>query len=101
MRFLVAASGPYRSVQDVLAAARARPGQERFTSAGGGSAQHLQGERLTQKSDVEMVHVPNRGASPAIVDILGGRAAFITTRTADVTRQVQDGPLRLRAISDE
>ena len=99
--FVVAANGPYRSVRDVLEAARARPGQVSFASAGVGSAQHLQGELLKQKTGVEMVHVPYRGASPAIVDILGGRADFMITNMADVTRQVQDGGLRLLAISDE
>ena len=99
--FVVAANGPYRSVQDVLEAARSRPGQVSFASAGVGSAQHLQGELLKQKTGLEMVHVPYRGASPAIVDILGGRTDFMITNMADVTRQVQDGGLRLLAISDE
>jgi tripartite-type tricarboxylate transporter receptor subunit TctC len=99
--FVVAANGPYRSVQDVLEAARARPGQVSFASAGVGSAQHLQGELLKQKTGVDMVHVPYRGASPAIVDILGGRTDFMITNMADVARQVQDGALRLLAISDE
>jgi tripartite-type tricarboxylate transporter receptor subunit TctC len=99
--FVVAANGPYRSVQDVLAAARARPGQVSFASAGVGSAQHLQGELLRQKTGLDMVHVPYRGASPAIVDILGGRTDFMITNMADVTRQVQEGALRLLAISDE
>jgi tripartite-type tricarboxylate transporter receptor subunit TctC len=99
--FVVAANGPYRSVQQVLEAARARPGQVSFASAGAGSAQHLQGELLKLKTGVDMVHVPYRGASPAIVDILGGRADFMITNMADVTRQVQDGALRLLAISDD
>ena len=99
--FVVAANGPYRGVQDVLAAARARPGRVTFASAGVGSAQHLQGELLKQKAGVDMVHVPYRGASPAIVDILGGRTDFMITNMADVARQVQDGALRLLAISDE
>jgi tripartite-type tricarboxylate transporter receptor subunit TctC len=99
--FVVAANGPYRSVQDVLAAAKARPGQVTFGSAGVGSAQHLQGELLKQKAGLDMVHVPYRGASPAIVDILGGRTDFMITNMADVTRQVQEGALRLLAISDD
>ena len=99
--FVVAANGPYRSVQDVLEAARSRPGQVSFASAGVGSAQHLQGELLKQKTGLEMVHVPYRGASPAIVDILGGRTDFMITNIADVTRQLQDGGLRLLAISEE
>lgn len=72
-----------------------------FASAGVGSAQHLQGELLKQKTGVDMVHVPYRGASPAIIDILGGRTDFMITNMADVARQVQDGALRLLAISDD
>lgn len=98
--FVVAANGPYRSVQDVLAAARARPGQVSFGSAGVGSAQHLSGELLKQKTGVEMTHVPYRGATPAVVDILGGRTAFMITNLADISRQVLDGGLRLLAIGD-
>jgi len=99
--FVVAANGPYRSVEDVLEAARARPGQVSFASAGVGSAQHLQGELMKQKTGVDMVHVPYRGAAPAVVDILGGRTDFMITNMADIARHVQDGALRLLAISDE
>jgi tripartite-type tricarboxylate transporter receptor subunit TctC len=99
--FVVAANGPYRSVQDVIAAARARPGQVSFASAGVGSAQHLQGELLRQRTGTEMVHVPYRGAAPAILDILAGRVDFMMTNMADMTRQVQAGALRLLAISDD
>lgn len=99
--FIVAANSPYRSVQDVVAAAKARPGQVSFASAGVGSAQHLQGELLQQKTGTEMVHIPYRGATPAILDILGGRVDFMITNMADLTRQVQAGALRLLAISDD
>jgi len=99
--FVVAANGPYRSVADVLAAARARPGQVSFGSAGVGSAQHLSGELLRQKTATEMTHIPYRGATPAIVDILGGRTDFMITNLADMARQVQDGALRLLAIADD
>ncbi|MBK1659653.1 Bug family tripartite tricarboxylate transporter substrate binding protein [Paracraurococcus ruber] len=98
--FVVAARGPYARVQDVLAAARARPGQVIFGSAGVGSAQHLSGELLKQKTGLEMLHIPYRGATPAVVDILGGRVDFMITNLADVARQVQDGTLRLLALGD-
>jgi tripartite-type tricarboxylate transporter receptor subunit TctC len=87
-------------VPDVLAAARARPGQVSFGSAGVGSAQHLSGELLKQKAGVDMTHVPYRGATPAVVDILGGRTDFMITNLADISRQVLDGGLRLLAIGD-
>src|SRR4029453_17767937 len=99
--FVVAVNGPYRSVQDVLTAAKARPGQVSFASAGVGSAQHLQGELLKQKTGTDMVHIPYRGAAPAILDILAGRVDFMITNMADLTRQVQAGALRLLAISDD
>jgi tripartite-type tricarboxylate transporter receptor subunit TctC len=99
--FVVAANGPYRSVPEVIAAAKARPGQVSFASAGVGSAQHLQGELLKQKTGTDMVHIPYRGAAPAILDILAGRVDFMITNMADVTRQVQAGALRLLAISDD
>lgn len=98
--FVVSARGPYTSVQDVLAAARARPGQVIFGSAGVGSAQHLAGELLKQKTGLDMVHNPYRGATPAVVDILGGRVDFMITNLADIARQVQDGTLRLLALGD-
>jgi tripartite-type tricarboxylate transporter receptor subunit TctC len=85
----------------VLEAARRRPGQVTFASAGVGSAQHLSGELLKQRTGVQMAHVPYRGASPAVVDILGGRTDFMMTNMADITRQVQDGALRLLAIGDD
>ena len=98
--FMVAAKGPYRSVQDVLAAARARPGQVSFGSAGVGSAQHLSGELLKQKTGADMVHIPYRGATPAALDILGGRTDFMITNLADVPGQLRDGSIRLLALAD-
>ncbi|MBX9698144.1 MAG: tripartite tricarboxylate transporter substrate binding protein [Acetobacteraceae bacterium] len=99
--FVVAAGSPYRSVEDVIAAARARPGQLSFASAGVGSAQHLQGELLKQRTGTDIVHVPYRGATPAILDILAGRIDFMMTNMADMARHVQAGTLRLLAISDD
>lgn len=97
---MVAAKGPYRSVQEVLAAARARPGQVSFGSAGVGSAQHLAGELLKQKTGTDMVHIPYRGATPAILDILGGRTDFMITNLADVPGQLREGSIRLLALAD-
>lgn len=98
--FVVAAKGPYASVQEVLAAARARPGQVSFGSAGVGSAQHLSGELLKQKTGTDMVHIPYRGATPAALDILGGRTDFMITNLADVAGQLRDGSMRLLALAD-
>ena len=98
---VVAANGPYRSVAQVLAAARAQPGKLTFASAGIGSAQHLAGELLKRMAAIDIVHVPYRGGSPAIVDLLGGRVDFFITNLADVSGQIRDGSLRLLAVADD
>jgi tripartite-type tricarboxylate transporter receptor subunit TctC len=98
---VVRASGPYRSVAELLAAARARPGRLTFASAGIGSAQHLAGEMLKRMARIDIVHVPYRGGAPAVVDLLGGRVDFFITNLADVSGQIRDGSLRLLAVADE
>ncbi|MBW8268666.1 Bug family tripartite tricarboxylate transporter substrate binding protein [Caldovatus aquaticus] len=97
---IVKADSPYRSVADLIAAARAQPGRLTFASAGVGSAQHLSGELLKRLAGVDIVHVPYRGAAPAIVDILGGRTDFMITNLGDAMRQIQGGELRLLAQGD-
>ncbi len=99
--FVVAANGPYRSVAQVLAAARANPGKLTFASAGIGSAQHLSGEMFKRMAAIDIVHVPYRGGAPAIVDLLGGRVDFFITNIADVSGQIRDGSLRLLAVADD
>ena len=98
---VVGAASPYRSVADLLAAARARPGALSFASVGTGSAQHLSGERLKRAAGVEMLHVAYRGASLAVVDLIALRADTMITNLGDVVRQVQGGELRLLAVGDD
>ncbi|MBS7810318.1 Bug family tripartite tricarboxylate transporter substrate binding protein [Roseococcus pinisoli] len=97
---VVAASGPYRSVADILAAARARPGAVTFGSPGPGSAQHLSGELMNRLAQVSMQHVPYRGAAPAVVDLMAGRIDFMMTNLGDIAGQVRDGSVRLLAQGD-
>lgn len=97
---VVAANSSYRNITDILAAARAKPGQITFGSPGPGSAQHLSGELLKRLGKVDMQHVPYRGASLAIIDIIGGRIDFMISNLGDVAKQVQGGQLRLLAQGD-
>ena len=85
----------------LMAAARARPGGMTYASAGVGSAQHLSVELLKARAGLDIVHAPYRGATPAIVDILGGRVDFMITNLGDVMRQVQGGELRVLAMGDD
>jgi tripartite-type tricarboxylate transporter receptor subunit TctC len=94
------ARGPHRSMADIIAAARERPGTISYASAGVGSAQHLTGARLASMAGLELVHVPYRGAAPAALDVIAGRTDLLITNLGDVVRQIQGGELRLLALAD-
>jgi tripartite-type tricarboxylate transporter receptor subunit TctC len=96
---VVASRSPHRSVADVVAAARARPGTLTYASAGIGSVSHLSGARLAQIGGLDLVHVPYRGAAPGVLDVAAGRADMIITNLGDVAGQVGEG-LRLLAYAD-
>ncbi len=97
---VVPAASPHRSMADVIAAARAKPGQITFGSPGPGSAQHLSGELLMRLSNLSMQHIAYKGSAPAAVDLIAGRIDFMITNLGDVGRQVQAGQLRLLAQGD-
>jgi len=97
---VVGARSPYRTLPEVLDAARARPDALSYASAGAGSAQHLSGERLARLAGVRLLHVPYRGAAPAALDVMAGRADLLITNLGDVVRQIQGGELRLLALGD-
>jgi len=97
---VVGAAAPWRSADEFVAAARARPGALSFASVGTGSAQHLAGERLRRAAGIELLHVAYRGASLAAVDLIARRADAMITNLGDVARQVKGGELRLLALGD-
>jgi tripartite-type tricarboxylate transporter receptor subunit TctC len=96
---VVSARSPHRSVADVLAAARAKPGSISYASAGIGSVSHLSGARFAQLGQLDLVHVPYRGAAPGVLDVAAGRADLIITNLGDVAGQLGEG-LRLLAFAD-
>jgi len=71
-----AGSGPYQSLKDLIAAAKAKPGEIPFASAGVGTSTHLSAEYLIALAGVKMLHIPFKGSPDAIQDVLGGRSAF-------------------------
>jgi tripartite-type tricarboxylate transporter receptor subunit TctC len=97
---VVAQNSPWRTTGDVLAAARARPGQVTYASPGAGSVQHLSSELLSQTAGIRMIHVPYRGSQAAILDIIGGRTDFMITNLGDVISHIRQGTLRLIALGD-
>jgi tripartite-type tricarboxylate transporter receptor subunit TctC len=69
-------SVPARSVKDLVALAKSRPGQLNFASAGTGTAPHLSGELFKAMAGVGMVHIPYKGSPPAVTDLMAGEVAL-------------------------
>jgi tripartite-type tricarboxylate transporter receptor subunit TctC len=94
------ASG-FKSLKDVVERARANPGQINYGSFGIGNLTHLMGVLLSLSADIKMVHVPYRGQTPAITDVLGGQIPLAFTTTAGVNDLVTSGKLNLLATFGE
>jgi tripartite-type tricarboxylate transporter receptor subunit TctC len=94
--YLIATSSakPYKTLADVLAAAKAKPGTVSYASVGSGSVGHLAMALLAQRAGVTMVHVPYRGGGPAMTDALGGHVDLLAGSTALSMPQVNSGGLR-------
>jgi tripartite-type tricarboxylate transporter receptor subunit TctC len=98
----VTASLPAQSVADVIALARARPGQLAFASSGAGGAPHLSGELFKGLAGIDILHVPYRGSGPAVVDLVAGRVAIMFDAAPSLLPFILSGQLRpLAAASRE
>ena len=89
-------SVPAHSLKELIAYAKANPGKLNFSSAGVGSASHLAGEMLNAMAGINMVHVPNKGMSPALVDLMGGQVQVMFASVPSILKQSPD---RLRPIA--
>jgi tripartite-type tricarboxylate transporter receptor subunit TctC len=89
----------YKTVQDLVKAARAKPGGLTYASSGMGSPQHLTAARFSQIEKVEMVHVPYKGSGQAVADLLGGQVDLNFDTLPGVIGQIQAGKLRPLAVT--
>lgn len=96
---VVAADSPYRSLADVVAAAKARHDALTMASAGSGTVGHLAGELFARKAGVKFLHIPYKGASPAVTDLLGKQVDIMFANTQSVMTLVTAGKLRALAVS--
>jgi len=98
---VIVASGksPYRSMADVIAAAKAKPDSITFASPGNGTVGHLAGELIMRIAGVKLVHVPYRGAGPALTDLLGGQVDLYLSTPQAVAGHIKGGALQAIAVS--
>jgi tripartite-type tricarboxylate transporter receptor subunit TctC len=90
-----------KSIKDLVAQAKAKPGRINYGSFGIGNMTHLMGVLLSIAADIEMTHVPYRGQTPAITDVVSGQIPLAFTTTAGVTDLVETGKLNLLATFGE
>ena len=90
---------PYRTLADLVAAAKAKPGAISMATPGNGTVAHLSGVRLMQATGAKFEHIPYKGASAAIPDLLGGNVDFYLSSAPSVQSQVAAGKLRLLATT--
>jgi tripartite-type tricarboxylate transporter receptor subunit TctC len=90
-------SVPAKSVKELLAVAKAKPGTLNYASSGIGSAQHLGTELLRHLTGIEVTHVPYKGAAPALADLLPGRVHVFIGAANQLLPQIKEGRLRLLA----
>ena len=97
--FSVHPSIPAKSLKEVISLARSMPGQLNYASAGSGGSQHLAGEILKSVAKINIVHVPYKGAAPAVVDMVGGHVSMGFTALPSSLPQARAGKLRPIAVT--
>ena len=96
---LVHPSLPVKTVKELIALAKARPGQIDYASSGNGSTQHLTGALFTKMAGIEMMHIPYSGSGPATVDLLSGRVTVGFPGIAGMLPHIKAGKLRPLAVT--
>ena len=95
---VVNASSQAKNVRELIALAKAKPGELNYGSAGNGSVGHLSTEQFMSLTGVRLVHVPFKGAGPAVVDLLGGRLNLMFENLPTIITHVRSGKLRLLGV---
>ena len=94
------ASGP-KTLKDLIAAARANPGQLTYGSAGAGSISHIVGEAFARAADIRLNHIPYKGNGPAMADLAGGHVDMVFDGIITSQPMAQQGRVRLLAFGDQ
>lgn len=96
---VVPANSPYKSLQDLLDAAKAKPNALNFGTSGPGSMSHIATEMIMRQSGVQMTHVPYKGGGLALVDLMAGQIDFIVSDALPAAEHIKSGKLRPLAIT--
>ncbi len=96
---VVGAQSPLKTIGDLVAAAKARPGEVNFASPGNGTVAHLTGEQFQKTAGVKFQHIPYKGANQALNDVIGGQVQIYVSSVPSVLQQIRNGKLRPLAVT--
>src|SRR4029079_18906104 len=96
---LVRADSPFKTMADLIAAAKAKPGSLSFAHAGTGTSTHLAGELLKSLARIDLHAVPYKGGAPAINDLLGGQIPMTFNNGPESVGQIEAGTVRALAVT--
>jgi tripartite-type tricarboxylate transporter receptor subunit TctC len=96
---VVGADKPYKSVADLVAAAKKEPGRLTYASAGAGTGSHLAAEMFNEQARIETLHVPYKGGAPALTDVMAGQVDMYFGNAASTLQNLGGGKLRALAVS--
>ena len=97
----VAPGVPARNLQELIALAKKEPGRLSFGSSGNGGSQHLAGELLKQRAGIDLIHVPYKGASSALVDLMAGQVTMVFMTSMSALPHLKSGNPRPIAVASE
>lgn len=92
------ASAPFGTIRELIAAARAKPGSISFASPGNGSTPHMAVEFFKRAAGISLLHIPYRGGSPALTDVIGGQLPLVAVNALEVQPHVKSGRLKVLAV---
>lgn len=90
---------PASNLKELVAAAKAKPGELSFASSGNGSSTHLGGEMLSSAAGIQTIHVPYKGSGPALTDVMGGQTTFMLDTMISAAPFVSSGKLKALAVT--
>lgn len=90
---------PAKSIKELVALAKAKPGGVQYASSGVGTFLHLAGELFKTSAGIDLLHVPFKGAGPAMIDVIGGHTQAVFASVASTTPHVKSGKLRALAVA--
>ena len=96
---VVSAASPYQSVKELLEAVKANPGKFSYASQGSGTSAHLAGELFASLTGAKLLHVPYKGAAPALTDLMGRQVDMMFATASAVGNLIEAGKLRALAVT--